>query len=279
MKKFWFLKAVTFLFGAAFFVASIAFPANGYAAGGYSVGGVANAGSITVSAAISLKNAFEEMAKVFVAQNRGARIFFNFGASGDLAMQIEQGAPVDVFASAAEKEMNEIEKKGLIEPGSRADFAGNTMVLIVPAGNPSAAQVKNFSDLARPQAARIAMGNPATVPAGRYAEAVLRYYKLLPAISGKLIYGQHVREVLAYVARKEVDAGIVYSTDAATIPDQVRVAAVAPPASHKPVLYPIAAVKGSSSPDKKLALAFISLIRSARGRAILEEFGFRAVLK
>ncbi len=265
LKPFTFL--FTFLFAAAFFAGFTVFPENGYAAGG--------AGSITVSAAISLKNAFEELSKVFAAQNRGARIFFNFGASGDLAMQIEQGAPVDVFASAAEKEMNEVAKKDLIVPGSRADFAGNTMVLIVPSGK-SFSAVRNFTGLAAPGVTRIAVGNPATVPAGRYAGEVLRYYGLLPAVSRKLVYGEHVREVLAYVGRKEVDAGIVYSTDAAIMAGRVRVAAVAPAASHRPILYPIAAIKG---PNEKLALAFISLVRSAQGERILEKYGFRAVMK
>ena len=228
-------------------------------------------GSITVSAAISLKNAFDEMARAFKAekQYRGAKIFFNFGSSGDLASQIVAGAPVDVFASAAEKEMNELEKKGLIIPGTRKDFAANTLVLIAPAGGNA---LKGFGGLAGANVARIAVGNPATVPAGRYAEEVLRHYGLLPAVGGKLVYGEHVREVLAYVERGEVDAGIVYQTDAAIVSGRVRVVAAAPPGSHRPIRYPIAVLNGSD--NKKLALAFVSFIESDQGRSILRKFGF-----
>ena len=261
-KKFTFLSLAAF-----FFVAAALYPASGYAAG---------TGGITVSAAISLKNAFEEIGRLFTAQNGGAKVTFNFGASGDLIRQIEQGAPVDVFASAAEKEMNEIDKKGLIVPGTRSDFAGNNMVLIVPGGKFSGkAVIKNFSDLAGAGVTRIAVGNPAVVPAGRYAEAVLRYFRLLPAIQGKLVYGGNVRQVLGYVMRGEVDAALVYSTDAAIVSGQVRVAAIAPPASHKPILYPMAAIKGSA--NGRLATAFMSLVKSAQGRTILEKYGFQVI--
>nr|MDA8387314.1 molybdate ABC transporter substrate-binding protein [Nitrospiraceae bacterium] len=150
----------TFLFAVFFFVSFAAFPGEGFAAGAGQSASAAG-GSITVSAAISLKNAFEQMAGAFEAekQNRGAKIFLNFASSGDLASQIVAGAPVDVFASAAEKQMDELEKKGLVMPGTRKDFAGNTLVLIVPGAGASA--VKGWSSLGRADVGRIAMGNPA----------------------------------------------------------------------------------------------------------------------
>ena len=261
----------TFLFAIFFFVSSAFFeflflPRSACAA----------QGSITVSAAISLKNAFEEMAGAFEAekQNQGAKIFFNFGSSGDLASQIEAGAPVDVFASAAEKQMDELAKKGLIVPGTRKDFAKNVLVLIVPAGrkNPKTAEVSDFGGLAGAGVTKIAMGNPATVPAGMYSEEVLRDFRLWRAVKGKLVYGEHVREVLAYVERDEVDAGLVYSTDAAIVGSRVRVVAVAPHGSHQPIRYPIAVMAGSG--NRKLALAFVSFIESRQGRTILRKFGF-----
>ncbi len=255
-----FAVSLIFLFIAAFFVISC--PAEGLAATGK---------KITVSAAISLKDAFEDMAKVYEARNPGVKIYFNFGASGNLMMQIEEGAPVDVFASAAEKQMDMLSKKGMIEAGTRADFAVNSVVLIVPDGQ-KYAFVRSFRDLADPGIKRIAIGNPRSVPAGMYSEEALRYFKLTGAVSKKLIYGEHVRQVLEYVAREEVDAGLVYSTDAISQAGQVRVAAVAPQASHRPVVYPIAVVKGSA--NEKQARAFVALVTSPEGKSILRKYGF-----
>ena len=259
-----FACALIFLLTAAFFV--ISWPAEGRAATGIKR-------KITVSAAISLKNAFEEIAKVYEARDPGVKVYFNFGASGNLMMQVEEGAPVDVFASAAEKQMDMLAKKGMIEPGTRMDFAENTVVLVVPSRPKGKyAFVKSFSDLADPRIKRIAIGSPRSVPAGMYSEEALRYFKLAGAVSKKLIYGENVRQVLEYVARAEVDAGLVYSTDAMTQAGQVRVAAVAPPASYKPVVYPIAVVKGSA--NEKQARAFVALVASPEGESILRKYGF-----
>jgi molybdate transport system substrate-binding protein len=156
---------------------------------------------IIVSAAISLKNAFEEIGKLFEAKYKGVKVTFNFGASGDLVRQIEGGAPVDVFASAAQKDMDEAEKKGLILPNSKINFAGNNVVLITPAG--SKIPIKTFEGLGLDQVEKIATGNPKTVPAGRYAEEVFVHFKLLTAIKEKLIYAEHVRQVLDYVAAEK----------------------------------------------------------------------------
>ncbi len=255
---------VIFLLAAAFFVTFC--PLEGHAA-------AQNNQDITVSAAISLKNAFNEIAKIYEERNPGVKILFNFGASGNLMMQIEEGAPVDVFASAAEKQMDDLAGKGLIAPGSRVDFAENTVVLIVPSGQKSAF-VKGFMDLTDPRIKRIAIGNPKSVPAGMYSEETLKYFGLGTSVSKKIIYGEHVRQVLEYVARGEVDAGLVYSTDARIEAGQVRVAAVAPPASHKPVVYPITVVRGSA--NEKLARTFVSLVTSPEGKKILRKYGFES---
>ncbi|MFZ5997543.1 MAG: molybdate ABC transporter substrate-binding protein [Nitrospirota bacterium] len=227
---------------------------------------------ITVSAALSLKNAFEALGKLYESKNKGTKVVFNFGASGDLMRQIEGGAPVDVVASAAQKDMDEISRKGLIAPGTRTNFAANTVMLVIPAT--AKASIKSFADLKMDSIKKIAVGNPKTVPAGRYAEEVFHYYKILDAVKGKFILTENVRQVLDYVARGEVDAGVVYATDAMTRIKEVRIVATAPGQSHKPVVYPIAVVKGTKSEGP--AKMFISLVTSMEGKKILEKYGFKA---
>jgi len=226
---------------------------------------------ITVSAAISLKNAFEEIGTVYESQY-GTKCIFNFGGSGDLEKQIAGGAPVDVFASAAQKDMDELGKLGLIVNATRADFAANSIVLIVPAG--AKTSLTSFEGLGATEIKKIAIGNPKTVPAGRYAEEVFRFYKILPSIKDKLIYTENVRAALDYVARDEVDAGVVYTTDTATRSNEIKVIVTAPEASHKPVVYPIAVIKGTKS--EKDAKAFISLVLSEEGKKILQKYGFKS---
>ena len=198
---------------------------------------------MTISAAISLKNAFEDIGKIFRERNPEIKLLFNFGGSGDLARQIEAGAPVDVFASAAQKDMDDIDRKGLVAGNSRRDFTGNVLVLVQPAG--SNIPVRSFHDLQRAEVKKIVIGNPKTVPAGRYAEEVLRYLHLWSVVQDKLIFAEHVRQALDYVARNEVDAGIVYSTDAMVRSREVIPVIRAPQGSHAPILYPIAILKGA----------------------------------
>ncbi len=229
----------------------------------------ASAAEVTVSAAISLKNAFEEIGKLYETRHHDTKILFNFGASGDLVRQIAGGAPVDVFASAAQKDMDDMSAKDMVLPGTRADFASNSVVLVIPRNG----KAKSFEDLASSGIKRIAAGNPKTVPAGRYAAEVFDYYKLTSAIKDKLIYAENVRQVLDYVARGEVDAGVVYSTDAAVRSTEVSVAAEAPESSHKQVVYPIAVVKGTK--NEAAAKAFVDAVRSKEGIAILKKYGFR----
>lgn len=227
---------------------------------------------LTVSAAISLKNAFEEVGRLYESK-QGVKVTFNFGASGDLVKQIAGGAPVDVFASAAQKDMDGADKQGFILSSTRADIAANSVVLIVPAGGKST--LKSFEGLAAADIKKIAIGNPKTVPAGRYAEEVFTYYKLLSAVKEKFIFTENVRQVLDYVVRGEVDAGVVYATDAAAKASEVAVITIAPETSHKPVIYPAAVIKGSKNEPR--ARAFIALVRSAEGQKILQKYGFRPV--
>jgi len=239
----------------------------------WGISGTLYAEEITVSAAVSLKNAFEEIAKQLEKTHAGQTVSFNFGASGDLVKQIEGGAPVDVFASAAQKDMDEIEKRGLVAPGSRVDFAKNSIVLIQPSA--SAVAVSSFQDLCRDEVRKIALGNPASVPAGRYAKEVFENFKLFDRLQSKLIYAENVRQVLDYVARNEVDAGIVYSTDAMMREKDIRVICRAPAESHSPVTYPMAAVAGTR--HEKAARGFIEFALSQDGKKILQKYGFKPI--
>ncbi|HYA87838.1 MAG TPA: molybdate ABC transporter substrate-binding protein [Nitrospirota bacterium] len=231
----------------------------------------AGTAEITVSAAISLKNAFQEIGKLYEARGDGVKVLFNLGASGDLARQIEWGSPVDIFASAAQKDMEELDSKELIMQGTRSNFAANSVVLIVAMGVKNAPA--SFDGLTAKEIKKIAVGNPKTVPAGRYAEEVLTYYKLLPSVKDKLIFTENVRQVLDYVVRGEVDAGIVYATDAMTRAKEVKIVASAPEESHTPVVYPIAVVKATK--NEASARAFMALILSPEGQRILQKYGFR----
>jgi molybdate transport system substrate-binding protein len=234
--------------------------------------GSCSAESLTVSAAMSLKNSFEEIGKIYEAK-KNMKVLFNFGASGDLARQIEGGAPVDVFAAAAPKDVDALEGKGILVSGARKNFASNAIVLIIPVSSKSS--LKSFEGLAAPEIKKIAAGSFKTSPAGRYAEEAFAYYKILPSIKDKLVFGETVRQVLDYTARGEVDAGVVYSTDAMARAKEIKIVAVAPDKSHKPIVYPIAIIKGSK--NERAAKAFIDLVVSDEGKKILEKYGFKTV--
>jgi molybdate transport system substrate-binding protein len=225
---------------------------------------------ITISAAISLKNAFEEIGKAFMQKHPGTKVVFNFGASGDLARQIEGGAPVDIFASAAPKDMDDIGKKELIAARSRKNFAKNTVVLVKPAR--SGIPLQSLKDLQREEVKKIAIGNPKTVPAGRYAEEALRHFKLWDAVRGKLIFAENARQALDYVARDEVDAGLAYSTDATARSKEVKIVMKLPEGSHQPVIYPMGVIKGTKV--ETLSRAFVDFVISAEGQRILSQYGF-----
>ena len=231
----------------------------------------ANSSELVISAAVSLKDAFNEIARL-EEQRTGTKLRFNFGASGALEKQIESGAPADVFASAGAQQMDELAAKSLIASGSRRDFARNVLVLIEPING---APLSSFSDLGKPEIKKIAVGNPRTVPAGHYTEQTFNSLKLLPDIQSKLIYAEDVRQVLDYVARGEVDAGIVYSSDALVGGPNIKTIVRAPDEAHDRIVYPIAMVKDSQR--AAAAQHFIDLVLSPDGQKILTKFGFVSV--
>ena len=223
---------------------------------------------LIVSAAASLTNAFQEVGQKFASANPGIKFVPNFAASGALLQQIEKGAPVDVFASADQKTMDQANEKKLILPETRKNFVSNGLVLILPAG--SKVTIKSPQDLAAKEVAKIALGNPDTVPAGRYTQEALKNEGLWEKLSPKFIPADSVRQVLDYVSRGEVDAGFVFATDAAVARDKVQV--VATLEKHQPILYPVAVVAATGK--KALAQRFIDFVLSKEGQEILSKYGF-----
>ena len=225
---------------------------------------------LTVSAAASLSNAFRELAPVFEAAHPGTRLQFNFAASGPLLQQIAKGAPVDVFASADQETMDQAQALGFVKAGQRRNFVSNTLVVIVPAAPASARVPSGLKDLTQAAVQRVAIGLPASVPVGRYARGVLEAEGLWAAIEPKMIGAQSVRQALDYVARGEVDAGFVYATDAALMPDKVRVALTV--ATLKPVLYPAAPI--AASPNLAAAQKFVDFLVTPPAQAVLARYSF-----
>ncbi len=226
----------------------------------------AAAADLTVSAAASLTNAFPEIARGFEAQHRGVHVLLNFAASGALLQQIAKGAPVDVFASADEQTMDDAQRHDLVDASTRIDFVRNALVVVVPSDATSAPA--SLADVAK--LPRVAIGLPASVPVGRYTKAVLEQANAWAAVEPHMIGAVSVRQALDYVARGEVDAGFVYATDAAVMPDRVRVAFAVP--TSTPIRYPIAVTKAATDPAT--AARFVRYVASPPAQAVLARFGF-----
>jgi molybdate transport system substrate-binding protein len=229
----------------------------------------AHAGDLVVSAAASLTNAFKEVAQGYEKEHAGTKVILNFGASDVLLQQIVKGAPADVFASADQKAMDKAVEEKAVKPASRVDFAANQVVLIVPAD--SKANITELKDLTREDVKRIAYGNPASVPVGRYTQGALQAAGLWDAVQAKSVLAQNVRQSLDYVARGEVDAGFVFATDAAIMADKVKLAVRVP--SQTPVTYPIAVTTREAA--AKEAESFVAYVLSPAGQAILSRYGFQ----
>ncbi len=230
----------------------------------------AKAQEITVYAAASMTDALEAVAAPLRAKGVAAK--FSFGSSSTLARQIENGAPADVFVSADEDWMNYLATRNLIVPDSRKVFAGNDLVLIAPADKPAEIEISRSTDFLTLLGAqgRIATGDPAHVPVGRYAKAALENLGLWNAVSGRIAGAENVRVALTLVERGEAPFGIVYGTDAKSSP-RVVVVGNFPAGSYPPVAYPAAIV---AKRDAKPARDFIAFLSSAEGKAIFQRFGF-----
>ena len=226
-------------------------------------------GELLVSAAASLTDAMNDIAKAYNAEQKDVKVTFNFGSSGSLQQQIEQGAPADIFLSAATKQMNALDDKGLIIKDTKKNLLKNRMVLVVPKGSTN---IKDFSDLTKAKV--IALGEPESVPAGKYGQELLTKLGLWDKLSSKMVYAKDVRQVLAYVESGDADAGIVYRTDA-LISDKVKIAATADEKLHSPVVYPGAVIKASKNPQA--ARDFVQFLSSDKAETIFEKYGFTVV--
>ena len=231
----------------------------------------AHAQDVTLSVAVSLKGVTEELGRSFMAAHPGVTLRYNFGASGDLQKQIEAGAPIDVFLSAAQRQMDALERQNLIVSATRRAFARNVLTVIKPAG--SRVDIAKPADLLDVRVGRIAIGSPKTVPAGQYAEESLRALGFWDRLQSRLVFTENVRQALDYVARGEVDAGFVYTTDAATRAQGVKEAFRPPDDSYQPIVYPGAVVASARQPA--LGRAFLDLLGSQQGRTVLSRFGFQ----
>jgi molybdate transport system substrate-binding protein len=229
----------------------------------------ASCADLVVSAATSLTNAFKEIGTLFSAANPGTHVAFNFASSDILLAQIVKGAPADVFAAADQDAMDRAEQSDSLLRGSRRDFATNRLVVIVPAG---AAPMSALSDLSGRQYARIAVGSPQSVPAGRYAKGALERAGLWDRLMPRFVYATNVRQALDYVARQEANAGFVYATDAAIFPGKVKVALDVP--TTVPIRYPIAATRTTRMTAE--ARAFIDFLATPPAQQILVRYGFGA---
>lgn len=234
-------------------------------------GPAVSAQEMTLSVAVSMKDAITELGGVF-GSGRRVTLRYNFGSSGELQKQIEAGAPVDLFVSAAQLQMDQLEQKKLVIASTRRIFARNALVVVKPAD--SRLDVAKPSDLLDARVTKIAIGNPRTVPAGQYAEESLRSLGLWDRLQPKLVFAENVRQALEYVARGEVEMGFVYSTDAAMRGGRVREAYRPSEDTYRPVLYPVAVV--TDSKQRGLAQSFIDLLLSRQGQAVLARFGFLA---
>lgn len=241
------------------------------AAAGLLVAAPAHAVELTLSVAISMKDAVDEIGRRFMGSRPGVTLRYNLGSSGELQKQIEAGAPIDVFVSAAPRQMDELEQKGLIVRETRRVFARNVLVVVVPAD--STLDLTTPASLLGPRVRKIVIGNPKTVPVGQYAEESLKAAGLRERLAPKLVFAENVRQALDYVARGEVDAGFVYATDAAVRKGRVKEAFRPAETSYSPVVYPVAVVKDST--HRVDAEAFVTLLTSRDGQDVLARHGFR----
>jgi molybdate transport system substrate-binding protein len=223
---------------------------------------------LIVSAAISLKDALEGIKAAYARQQPNIALTFNFGGSGALQQQIENGAPVDVFLSAGAKQMEALDRKGLLREGTKRDLLTNHLVLIVPRASED---VKGFADLTKDSVKHIAVGEPKSVPVGQYTQETLIAFDLLEKLKPKLVYASDVRQVLTFVETGDADAGFVYYTDA-HFSKKAKIIIAAPDSLHSPIVYPVAVLKSTHHPEQ--AKAFLEFLSSPDARNIFEKYKF-----
>ena len=223
---------------------------------------------LTISAAASLKDAMDVIKDTYQEKHPQVNLKFNYGASGALQQQISQGAPVDLFFSAAEDKYERLVEQGDIAKEDGVKLLGNELVLVVSNDDQS---IKGFKDLEKSGIDKISIGTPEIVPAGEYAKESLEHMGIWEAIEEKIVYAKDVRQVLSYVETGNVRAGIVYKTDA-LISDKVKIVATADPATHTPIIYPIGIIKNSK--QYKAAREFYEYLQGEEAPNVFKKYGF-----
>ncbi|MDO5718160.1 MAG: molybdate ABC transporter substrate-binding protein [Tissierellia bacterium] len=226
---------------------------------------------ITVSAAASLTDALGELKELYEKENQDVNIIYNFGASGTLQNQIEEGAEVDIFFSAAQKQMKALIESGFVDEKDSSNLLRNEVVLITTKKK-NDLNIESFEDLTKDEVKMIALGEPGGVPVGQYSEEILNYFNIADDIKSKVSYGSDVRQVLTWVVSGQAEAGLVYKTDALIEQDNVNIIASAPVESHKPVIYPVAVLKESK--HRQEAEKFIDFLNTDEVISIFEKYGF-----
>lgn len=224
---------------------------------------------LMVSAAVSLTDALDEIKELYEKEH-AVKLTYNLQGSGSLAQQIQQGAPVDVFISANQEWMDTLEDEELIISTTRQDITGNKLVLIT--GTASDMAYSSVEDINAEEIEQIAIGNPESVPAGAYAEQVLKKLNMWEAFEDKIVLAKDVRQVLTYVETANVDIGFVYESDALSS-DKIEILATAEDGTHDPVIYPGAIL--SDTKHEKEATDFLTFMASKQAQTILEKHGFR----
>jgi molybdate transport system substrate-binding protein len=224
--------------------------------------------SLLVSTAASLKNVMEEIKGNYQQSKPGITINYNFGASGALLQQIQQGAPADIFISAGKKQVDTLEQSERLVAGTRSILAKNRLVLIVPK---STVGITSFFNLTEDNIKKIAIAEPRSVPAGEYAEQVLKKLGIYEKVKAKFVYGNNVRQVLAAVESGNADAGLVYRTDAA-ISNKVKSVVAVDEKYHSPIAYPMAVLKQSK--NVAAATEFVQYLSSDRAKDVLKKYEF-----
>lgn len=229
--------------------------------------------SLTIAAAASLKNAMTEIQALYLKEKPNCKLTFNFAASGTLQTQIEQGASVDVFFSAASSNMTALKTAGLLVDSTVKNLLGNDVVLIVP--KDSTLSLSSFKDVTGSSVKSIGIGEPSSVPAGKYAQDVFKYYDIWDTVKAKAVFGSPVTQILTWVETGNVDCGVVYSTDAAAS-SKVKVITTALDESHTPIVYPAAVIKASE--HTIAATDFVNYMSSSAAKAVFIKYGF-SILK
>ena len=225
---------------------------------------------LNISAAASLKEAMTKIEEEYKKVNENVTLVVNYGASGSLQQQIEQGAPCDVFISAGQKQMKALDEAGLLLEGTYKDLLENDLVLIASKDS----DISSIDDLNTNKVKHIAVGEPDSVPAGKYADEVLTNLDLKDKITDKLVFAKDVKEVLAWTQSENAEVGFVYYSDTINS-DSIKIVETTPSTSHSAIIYPIAVIKESKKVEA--SKEFEDFLLSTDGQSILKDFGYKSV--